>query len=124
MAVVWKSKDPLLVSDVHAALTEDTTQATVAYSTVKSTMERLAEKGILAQVRAGKAYQYRAILSETDLERRIVTTALDRLVSEFPQAVASFFVRPDPAMTEERLALLEDAIVRHREREKNTEEER
>jgi predicted transcriptional regulator len=124
MTVVWKSEDPLLVNDVHTALAEDTKQATVAYSTVKSTMERLAEKGILAQVRTGKAYQYRATLSEADLERRIVTTALDRLVSEFPQAVASFFVRPDPAMTEERLALLKDAIERQREHDKDTEEEK
>ena len=117
MAVVWHSAPPIFVSEVHTALTNDTGQATVSYSTIKSTMERLADKGILSQVRSGKAYRYHAALSEADLERRIVTTALDRLVSEFPQAVASFFVRPDTTLTEEQLALLRDTIERQRERD-------
>jgi predicted transcriptional regulator len=78
-------------------------------------MERLAEKGILSRVKEGKAYLYSAVVSRKELERRIVAGALDRLVEQFPQAVASFFVQPDPQVTEEKLALLMEAIERRRE---------
>lgn len=112
MSVVWSSPDPITVGDVHAALPPD---PKVAYTTVKTTMERLATKAILVQERAGKAYLYRAALSEEELERRIVTETLDKLIEQFPQAVASFFVRPDPDLNDEKLDLLRDAIARRRE---------
>ena len=115
MSVLWSAGSTALsVGEVHSALARTEEQRAAAYTTVKTTMERLADKDILIQIRSGKAYQYRAALSEGELERRIVTAALDRLVAEFPQAVASFFVRPDPSVDEDRLALLRDAIERQR----------
>jgi predicted transcriptional regulator len=109
MSVMWASSTTALsVSEVHSALSKTTEQHTVAYTTVKTTMERLADKGILVQIRSGKAYQYRAALTEEDLERRIVSSALDKLVADFPQAVASFFVRPDPSLSDDQLALLKE----------------
>jgi predicted transcriptional regulator len=113
MVAVWQDDSrPLSVSDVHSVLPQD---PPIAYTTVKTTMERLAEKGILVQEKAGKAYLYKAALTETDLERRIVAATLDNLVEQFPQAVASFFARPDPRMTDEKLDLLRDAVARRRE---------
>ena len=44
MEVVWSRTEPTTVSDVHSALPPE---EPVAYNTVKTTMERLAEKGIL-----------------------------------------------------------------------------
>jgi predicted transcriptional regulator len=79
-------------------------------------MERLAEKGILSRAREGKAYHYRAAVTREELERRIVANALDRLVQQFPTAVASFFARPAPALSEEKLSLLQEAIERAREK--------
>jgi predicted transcriptional regulator len=111
MEGVWQRSHPVSVSEVHAALPMD---PPVAYTTVKTTMERLAEKRILARTKQGKAYLYQAALSRPELERRIVTHALDRLVEQFPDAVASFFARPGPDLSEERLALLQDAIERRR----------
>jgi predicted transcriptional regulator len=112
METVWTLDREVCVGDVLEALPAG---KAVAYNTVKTTMERLAEKGILSRTRQGKAYLYRAAVTREELERRIVTSALDRLVEQFPQAVASFFVQPDPRMTEEKLALLEEAIERRRE---------
>jgi len=66
-------------------------------------------------VKEGKAYLYRAAVTQEELERRIVTNALDRLVEQSPQAVASFFVQPDPHVSEEKLALLQEAVERRRE---------
>lgn len=111
MSAVWASADPVSVGDIHAALPP---QPSVAYTTVKTTMERLTEKGILVQGREGRAYLYQAAFSREELERRIVSATLNRLVEQFPQAVASFFLRPDPAMTDERLDLLRDAIEQQR----------
>lgn len=112
METVWALAGEVSVGDVQEALPAE---SAVAYNTVKTTMERLAEKRILARTKQGKAYLYRAAVSREDLERRIVTHALDRLVEQFPQAVASFFVQPDPQVSEEKLALLQEAIERRRE---------
>jgi predicted transcriptional regulator len=109
MVAVWSKPDPITVAEVHAALPPE---PKIAYTTVKTTMERLASKGILNQEKAGKAYLYRASFTEGELERRIVTETLDKLIEQFPQAVASFFVQPSPDITEEKLDLLRDAIDR------------
>jgi predicted transcriptional regulator len=112
MEIIWTAAEAVQVGDVHDALPSEERGA---YNTVKTTMERLAEKGILSRVKQGKAYLYRAALSREELERRIITNALDRLVEEFPEAVASFFVRPEAQLSEERLALLQDAVERRQE---------
>ena len=112
MEVVWAAPGTVQVGDVHTGLPPD---ARGAYNTVKTTMERLAEKGILSRTKQGRAYLYHAAVSREELERRIVANALDRLVEQFPQAVASFFVQPDPQLSEEKLALLQEAIERRRE---------
>ena len=112
MRVIWaQPATSVTVGDVHAALPEGLRNA---YTTVKTTMERLADKGILSQTRAGKAYLYQAAITQAELERHIVSKALDGLVAQFPDAVASFFVRPNSGMTDDRLAILEEAIARRR----------
>lgn len=112
MEVVWAAGGPVQVGDVHLALP---TSSRGAYNTVKTTMERLAEKGILSRKKQGKAYVYQAAVTREDLERRIVTNALDRLVEQFPEAVASFFAQPVPGISQEKLTLLMEAVERHQE---------
>lgn len=112
MEAVWVRSGPASVGEVHEALPPE---RRVAYNTVKTTMERLSEKRILSREKEGKAYFYEAAVSREELERRIVATALDRLVEQFPEAVASFFVKPEPGLTEEKLALLLEAVERKRE---------
>lgn len=111
MDVVWAGSEPMSVGEVHEALASG---SSVAYNTVKTTMERLAEKGILSRAKEGKAYLYVAAVAREELERRIVAGMLDRLVEEFPAAVASFFVNPDPGISDDKLALLQEAIERKR----------
>jgi predicted transcriptional regulator len=109
MEVIWSACVPVQVGDVHQSLPGG------AYNTVKTTMERLADKAILTRTKQGKAYVYRAAVTRGDLERRIVSNALDRLVEQFPEAVASFFVNPSTSVSQEKLALLLEAVERHRE---------
>ncbi len=112
MDIVWTSSSPLSVGDVHDVLPPE---PTIAYNTVKTTMERLAEKGILSRLKAGKAYRYQAAISQEGLERRIVSQILDDVVEQFPRAVASFFSFPDPGISDGQLSLLLEAVERHRE---------
>jgi predicted transcriptional regulator len=112
MEVVWRQPEPVNVGAVHTALPAE---APVVYTTVKTTMERLADKGILRRTKSGKAYLYEAAVTQEELERRIVSKVLDRLVEQFPQAVASFFVRPDHQLSETQLALLSEAIERQQQ---------
>jgi predicted transcriptional regulator len=112
MEAVWESPGAVQVGDVHLRLPPESRGA---YTTVKTTMERLAAKGILSRIKEGKAYHYQAEVTREELERRIVSNALDRLVTQFPDAVASFFVQPDPGVSHEKLALLLEAVERRRE---------
>jgi len=110
MAVVWVADGALMVGEVHAGLPAT---PPVAYNTVKTTLERLARKGIVARERQGRAYVYRAAVSRDELERRIVAGALERLVEQFPQAMASYFVEPGAQLSSEKRAILLAAIERH-----------
>ncbi len=112
MDAVWRLGEELTVGDVLDALPKE---KPVAYNTVKTTMERLADKGILTRVKRGKAYVYCPCVTKEELERRIVSHALDRLVEQFPSAIASFFVNPKPEITPEKLALLKEAVERSQE---------
>jgi predicted transcriptional regulator len=112
MQVIWGRRAEVQVVDVQAALPRE---PAANYNTVKTTMERLERKGILTRVKRGKAYVYSACVTQAELERRIVSHALDRLVEQFPSAVASFFVSPNPEISPAKLALLKDALERSQE---------
>ena len=88
----------------------------VALSTVLTTLERLRDKGILTREREGKAYRYWALLSEEELQRRIVEGVLGDLISQFPQAVAAYFSQQgltDASKTDEKITL--DELARRLE---------
>lgn len=91
MEVIWSRAEPLKVADVQLSLAFG---HPVAYTTVKTTMERLASKGILDRTKLGKAYFYRATVSRVEMERRIVENALEQLVLQFPDAVDELMARP------------------------------
>ena len=68
-------------------------QRPVALTTILTTLDRLREKGIVRRERDGKAYRYWPALSEEQLQERIVTGVMDRLIAQFPQAVAAYFAQ-------------------------------
>ena len=63
----------------------------VALTTVLTTLDRLFDKGIVHRERDGKAYRYRAAITEVQLEQRIVEGVLNGLIARFPHAVATYF---------------------------------
>ena len=67
----------------------------IALTTVLTTLDRLDDKGILRREKEGRAYRYSAVLSEEQLQARIVEGVLGDLISQFPQAVAAYFAQQD-----------------------------
>ena len=71
----------------------------LALTTILTTLDRLHDKGILVREKEGKAYRYRAAVSEDALQKRIVAGVLGDLLAQFPNAVAAYFTEPDTSDT-------------------------
>ena len=82
-----------LAAEVQKALERE---RSLALTTILTTLDRLHDKGILVREREGKAYRYRAALSEAELQQRIVNGVLGELIAQFPQAVAAYFAQQTP----------------------------
>ena len=89
MELVWKKANPTVtVRDIYDSLRQ---QRQIAYTTVMTTMVRLAEKGLLRIVdRAGLANCYAPVEGREDFIRNAVAMVLDIFVKEFPEASTSY----------------------------------
>lgn len=99
MEAVWDRGDTT-VRDVHAALAD---RRGLAYTTVMTTMGRLAAKGLLIRDASGLAHRYRASVTRDEYARSTVHSVVDWLVNSFPEPAISYFVDvvnegDDPAM--------------------------
>lgn len=88
MEAVWDRGDTT-VRDVHAALER---RRDIAYTTVMTTMGRLASKGLLARDTSGLAHRYRPTLTRDDYAKSMVHSVVDWLVGSFPEPAISYFV--------------------------------
>jgi predicted transcriptional regulator len=88
METVWDLGETT-VRDVHAALAS---QRDLAYTTIMTTMARLASKGLLARDTSGLAHRYRPTLTREEYARTTVTSVVDWLVDAFPEPALSYFV--------------------------------
>ena len=74
MEIVWRSGG-VNVRDVRAQIPR-----AVAYTTVMTTLDRLFKKGLLHRERDGRAFVYRAALTQQDMEEAIATGLLRGLL--------------------------------------------
>ncbi len=88
MEAVWRLGDTT-VRDVHADL--EPTRG-LAYTTIMTTMARLAAKGLLERDTAGLAHRYRPTVSREQYARSTVASVVDWLVRAFPEPAISYFV--------------------------------
>ena len=75
LRVLWE-RGEASVNDVHAALLDE---RGLAPTTVATVLARLAKQGAVARRTEGRAYLYRARLSEEDARRRMVGELTERL---------------------------------------------
>ncbi len=97
MQVIWHDKCST-VKKVHRALSQN---REIAYTTVMTTMSRLADKGVLNRQRDGLAYIYDPTLSEEDFVTMVVQQVLDGLLTDYSDTaidyMIDFLVRNNPS---------------------------
>lgn len=114
LEALWRLGEPAEVAEVRAALPDDP-----AYTTVKTVLERLTEKGLVARHRAGRAYRYQAAHTRDDLEADVTHRVSRGLLDGFGSAALTHFVdavREDPEQLETLRAML-DQLGRQEGRE-------
>lgn len=88
MDVVW-DKDEVTVRDVYSVLNES---RRVAYTTIMTTLGRLADKGLVRRIEDQPAHRYCAVVTREQYARSTVKSVVDWLVSHFPDPAVAYFV--------------------------------
>lgn len=102
MAVLWNGGDPMSVREVVSCLNE-TRDEPLAYTTVMTTLARLADKGMLRRQREGRRYRYEAAVRDP------AEAAVRNVVRQFGDAALAHFVdevRADPQLRRRLQGLL------------------
>jgi predicted transcriptional regulator len=96
MQVVWQDERST-VKKVHRKLSQ---QREIAYTTVMTTMSRLAEKGVLNRHREGLAYVYTPAITEDEFVTMVVQQVLDGLLEDYSDTAVDYMIdylaRHDP----------------------------
>jgi predicted transcriptional regulator len=75
MDLLWDADEPQTVRQVHDALCA---HRELAYTTVMTVLQRLARKGLVAQLRDDRAHRYAPVDSRDDLVAALMVDALDQ----------------------------------------------
>lgn len=113
MDVAWRLGDAT-VRDVHDELSSG---RRIAYTTVMTTMTRLAAKGMLQRDTAGLAHRYRPAVSRDVYARSAVGEVLSWLLERYPEPAASYLAEVVDDVDVVDLAQLRDAVQRRRSME-------
>lgn len=114
MEVVWKLGEST-VRDVHNELAST---RTIAYTTVMTTMARLATKGLLLRDTEGLAHRYRAAVSREHYARSTVEGVMTWLLDRFPEPAAAYLADVVERGDDDALDELRAAAGRRRDRER------
>jgi predicted transcriptional regulator len=106
MEAVWNGGE-VTVRDVQEVLVET---RPVAYTTVMTTMGRLADKGFLRRIESQPAHRYRALLSREEYTKTAVESVVDWLVGQFGDPAVAYFVDRVGRNDEQMLDSLREAI--------------
>jgi predicted transcriptional regulator len=120
MEVIW-AQGHATVADVHKALEG---QREIAYTTVKTVIGRLAEKGHLRRTSADRAHVFTPTRSRDEFLREVSDAILAGLFSEFGQPIAAHLLETisqwDPTSLDRLQSLIEERRARDkRKRERS-----
>ena len=115
METVWELGETT-VRDVHAELSP---RRELAYTTIMTTMARLASKGLLARDTTGLAHRYRPTVTREEYARSTVTSVVDWLLDAYPEPAVSYFVQKiddeaDPEMMSALRARIDELRAQER----------
>jgi predicted transcriptional regulator len=88
MQILWQEKRST-VKKVHRKLAQN---RDIAYTTVMTTMGRLAEKGVLDRHREGLAYVYTPAISEEEFVTMVVHQVLDGLMDDSSDMAVDYMI--------------------------------
>ena len=88
MQIIWQDERST-VKKVHRKLSQ---HRDIAYTTVMTTMSRLAEKGVLNRHREGLAYVYTPAITEDDFVTMVVQQVLDGLLDDYSETAVDYMV--------------------------------
>ena len=96
MQIIWQDERST-VKKVHRKLSQ---HRDIAYTTVMTTMSRLAEKGVLNRHHEGLAYVYAPAITEDEFVTMVVQQVLDGLLNDYSETVidymADYLARRNP----------------------------
>ena len=110
MDVVWDTGE-VTVRDVHKELR---TSRPLAYTTVMTTLGRLADKGLVKRIEDQPAHHYVPLVTREQYARSTVKSVVDWLVQHFPDPAVSYFIDRVEKEDEEVVERLRDAIDQRR----------
>lgn len=113
MDVAWRLGDAT-VRDVHDQLA---VSRKIAYTTVMTTMTRLAAKGLLRRDTAGLAHRYRPMVSREHYARETLGSVLGWLLERYPEPAASYLAEVVDSVDDVTLDQLRSAVERRRNQE-------
>lgn len=114
MDVVWKQGEST-VRDVFEWLAQE---RKIAYTTVMTTMARLARKGLLERNTSGLAHRYRPAVTRETWARSTVSDILSWLLERYPEPAASYLAEVVDEVDEVDLEGLRRAVERRRAQER------
>lgn len=110
MEVVWDCGE-VTVRDVHKALGGS---KPLAYTTVMTTLGRLADKGLVKRIEVQPAHHYVALVSREQYARSTVKSVVDWLVKHFPDPAVAYFLDQVEKEDENVVEALREAIDQRR----------
>lgn len=110
MKIVWKSEE-VTVREVYDELRLN---KKLAYTTVMTIMNRLAEKNLLTRESRGNAFAYTPTVSENEFATQIVSEVLDGLLEDFADPALSHIVESLSSKDSQKLKRLEQLIQERR----------
>lgn len=106
MDIIWK-KGRVSVREVYDTLR---LERRLAYTTVMTIMNRLADKGFLEKEKEGVAYFYTPVYTREEFNKSVVRQVIDGLLDEYADFAYSHFIQRIQEEDESRIEQLEQII--------------
>jgi predicted transcriptional regulator len=108
MEIVW-DRGRVTVRDVHDVLRRS---RAIAYTTVMTTLGRLADKGLLNRIEGQPAHHFVPAVSREQYARSTVSSVMGWLMNHFPDPVVGYLLEKVEDEDEDVLDRLREAIER------------
>jgi len=96
MDIIWR-RGPSTVSNVHKELLS---RKEIAYTTVMTTLSRLARKKLLNQDKSSASYLYSARLDKAGFDRYIVSGVIEALLADYHEIFVDSLIARLPSLTD------------------------